>query len=463
MISAKKYIQCRDKNPGTDDGLPIERSVSGPGSYHWIAILIFLAALSAPAQEALRNSVAGETAADSRSQQMQSQDYTFKDGDFRLLLTPAMGFEWNDNVNLSQTNLLDDYIVKPAVGIKASYPFTQRNVLFLDVSVGYDRYLKHANFSSFDLNSSSGTGLSFDIGIKDVTINLHDWMSYVQDSAVNGTVANTAIYGTFQNTAGLSGTWDLNQVTLSLGYDHQNIIATSSQYDYINHAAEMLSARASFQVHPKVTVGLESTAAFTTYEQTVLNNNDAYTIGAFTELRPGAYFKVTARAGFATYQFQNSSTTNNVIIINPGQGNIPIGTRVQTSDQNSWYANLNISHQPRDSISYLLDTGHEVQLGTQSDLVEDWYVRPSITWNIIKDLTFNTSLFYEHGNQGVGNITGNLTDTFDWYGGELNLEHPLTSWLSLGLNYRLTLRSSSTPNDGYTQNLVGLQLTYHPK
>jgi hypothetical protein len=45
----------------------------------------------------------------------------------------------------------------------------------------------------------------------------------------------------------------------------------------------------------------------------------------------------------------------------------------------------------------------------------------------------------------------------------LSLEHPLTSWLSLGLNYRITVRSSSTPNDGYTQNLVGLQLTYHHK
>lgn len=417
----------------------------------WLAIFVLLAARPATAQEALQNSLAGNAAATARGKAMQSPDYTFKDGDFQVLILPSLGFDYNDNVNLSQTNVLNDFIVKPAVGITASYPLTERNLLYLDVTVGYNRYLLNPSFSTFDLNSSSGTGLSFDIGIKDVTLNLHDWMSYVQDAAAqNGTVANTATYGTFQNTAGLSATWELNQVTLSAGYDHQNVISTSSSYDNINHAAELLFARAGLAVHPKVTIGLEATAAFTTYEQNILNNNDAYTAGAYAEFRPSTSLMITTRAGFATYQFQNSSTTN------------------QTSDQNSWYGSVNISHQPRDSVNYSLDIGRETQLGTSSDLVEDWYVRPNITWRVINGLNIGTALFYEHGSQGVGSTGGvaanpNGTGTYDWYGGEISFSHELTSRLTLNVNYRLTLRSSSTPNDGYTQNLVGLQITYHPK
>jgi len=344
---------------------------------------------------------------------------------------------------------LDDYILKPAVGITASYPLSQRNLLYLDINVGYDRYLLHHDLSTFDLNSASGTGLSFDIGIKDVTLNLHDWMSYVQDSAQNATVANTASYGTFQNTAGIAATWDLNQVTLSAGYDHQNVIATSSAFDEINHASEMFFARAAFLVHPKVTLGVEASAAFTTYEQTILNNNDAYTAGTYVEFRPSTALTITARGGYSIYQFQNTSTTN------------------VTSDQNSWYASVNIAHQPRESISYALEAGRETQLGTTSDLVQDWYVRPNVTWKVINGLDINTSFFYEHGNEGVGsqNVPGNSNgnDTYDWYGGELTAQHPLSSRFTLGLDYRLTFRSSSSPDDGYTQNLVGLQLTYHPK
>jgi hypothetical protein len=414
-----------------------------------MALLLLLAALPAPAQEALQNSIAGDRAQESRNAAMQSQqsgDYTFKKGDFQMLVLPSLGLDWNDNVNLAQTNLWQDYIIKPAVGITASYPFSQRNLIYLDFSIGYDRYLMHPQLSTFDLNSTSKTGLSFDIAIKDVTTSLHDWMSYSQDASQNATVANTPSYGTFENTAGLASTWDLNQVTLSAGYDHENVLATSSQFDDVNHAAEMLFARATLQVHPKVTVGLESSADFTAYEQTALNNNDAYSVGPYVEFRPGDYFKLTVRGGYSINQFQNTSTN------------------IQTANQDSWYGSVSLSHQPRASFNYSLDVGREVQSGAQSDLVEDWYVRPNITWKIIRGFDFNTSFSYEHGDQGVGSV-GSLPGTpngkFDWFAGELSLQHPLTSRLTVSLDYRLTVRASDTPNDGYTQNMVGLQITYH--
>ncbi|MGH7950327.1 MAG: hypothetical protein ACREFE_00175 [Limisphaerales bacterium] len=423
----------------------------GLGRSRWMTLFAFLLTLSASAQEALKNSLTGEAAAAQRSQQMQNQNYTFKYGDFRMLITPSLSAEWNDNVNLSRTDPMDDYILTPRVGIMSNYPLTQRNVLFLNFSIGYREYLEHSDLSTLDLDSSSQTGLSFDIGVKNFTFNLHDQVSYVQDSAQSATVANTANYGTFQNTAGLSGTWDLNQVTLSAGYDHQNVLSTRSQFDDISRAAEMFFARAGFKVHPKVTVGLESTASFTTYEQAVLNNNDAYTVGPYAEFRPGHYFTVTVRGGYSIYQFQQTSAF------------------LQTSSQNSWYADVNISHQITDFISYALDAGHEERLGTQSglgeqsDLTEDWYVRPHILWKFIRGLDINTGFFYEHGQQGVGNVLGNFSETYDWYGGDLTIEHALTSRLTLGLNYRLTVRSSDLASDEYTQNLVGLQLTYQTK
>lgn len=367
-----------------------------------------------------------------------------------MLVTPAMSAQWNDNVFLSKTNKLDDYILTPSVGVVASYPITQRNVLFLDVNFGYSRYLKNPNQSTFDINSSTGTGLSFDIGIKDVTLNLHDWFSYSQDSSQNATVANTANYGTFQNTAGLSAVWDMNQVSLSAGYDHQNVLSTSGEFNNINHSSEMFFLRSGMQVHPQATVGLEATASLTSYANSGtsangLNDNDAYTVGPYVEFRPSSAMRLMARGGYTTYQFQQTSTA------------------IQTSSQNTWYAGLSLNHQILESVSYSLAVGREESLGTQSDLTQDWYVRSSIDWAFIKGWNFSTQLFYQHGKQGVGDIVGNLKENYDWYGGSLTLEHALTSRFSLGLNYRLTVRSSSIADNGYTQNLVGLQLSYHPK
>ena len=424
------------------------RNVRRLGRIGWIPFVVPLAALPAVAQEALRNSLAGEAASQFRTQQTQSagsEDYTFKEGDFRLLLTPKLGFDWNDNVNTSKDDPKDDFIVEPAVGILASYPVTQHNLLFFDVSIGYDWYLKQSDLSTLDLNSNSGTGLSFDTVIKDFTINLHDWISYVQDAAQNATVANTSSYGTFQNTAGLSGTWDLNQVVCSLGYDHQTVLSTSGQFDELDRSAELFSTKAGFQVHPEVIVGLESTAALTTYDKPIFNDNDAYTFGSYVEFHPGDYLKASLHGGYATYQFQHTSET------------------IQTSTENTWYAGIEITHRPRKSINYTFSAGREVVLGEQADLLQDWYARLNGNWKIIHNLEIDTGLFYEHGSQGFGNVTGNFTENFDWYGGTIDLRRQLSRRFSLGLNYRLTLRSSDNSGAQYAQNVVGLELSYTPK
>ena len=103
-----------------------------------------------------------------------------------------------------------------------------------------------------------------------------------------------------------------------------------------------------------------------------------------------------------------------------------------------------------------------MQLGIQSDAIEDWYVRPSIQWNIIKNVSLHTSFSYESGSQGVGTVFGNLTENFNWLGSEVGVSYSVFKKLSLGLTYRLTLRSSSIEDDAYTQNVVGLTLTYQP-
>lgn len=424
-----------------------------------LAAAVFGAALPASAQQALQNSMANDAAAKSRSLQMQNQDYTFKQGDFRMLVAPSLDFEWNDNVFLTQANPQDDFILKPAVRLTTSYPLTQENLLYLDVSIGYSKYFNHSELDTLDLNSGSGSGFSFDIGVKDVSLNVHDRFNYTQDSAQSAAIANTGSYGTFQNAAGLLATWDLNDVTLTLGYDHQTVLATSSQFNEDNQSSELLSARLGLRVHPRITTGLEATASFTRYDQMMLNNNSSYSIGAYADIRPDESISIQPRAGYTLYDFQQSSTN------------------IQTASLSSWYADLNISHDITKTISYSLDAGHEVQLGIQSDVTEDWYVRPAINWNVIKGWGIRTAFFYQNGTQGQGSTYGpfrlNYSQNFEWYGGSLSLSHPLTKRLDLALNYRLTLQSATSsesfasltgnlPGSHYAQNLVELTLTYHP-
>src|SRR5258706_7826832 len=111
MLSTLNRIQIRGEGKRAGHHLWMGRSRAHNLAYHLgIAALLLLATWSASAQEALQNSLAGDAATTARGKQMQSPDYTIKDGDFQMLVLPSLGLDWNDNINLSQTNLMDDYI-----------------------------------------------------------------------------------------------------------------------------------------------------------------------------------------------------------------------------------------------------------------------------------------------------------------------------------------------------------------
>jgi hypothetical protein len=407
----------------------------------WLAGVAILVTRLAFTQEALRNSLTGDATAEARSRQQQSESYTVKSGDFRLLLTPSMSLDWNDNINLARTDALQDFILFPRMGLDTSYPLTQRNLLRFNVTFGYKEYLEHSQYSGWYVQS--GSALSFDIYVKDFWVNLHDRFSYVQDSSQQAAVANTGTYGTAQNTLGFNTTWDLQDVTLSLGYDHQNYFSTSQQFSYTDHASELVVGRGGFKFHPTVTAGLEGTISYTAYDQHVLNNSMGYSAGLYADWQPGHYVHVQPRFGYTIYQFEQTSQF------------------IRAENQNAWYLDLTATHDLSDAVSYSLSAGHELTPGIYGDTMEDWYVRPSLTLRIIRDLPLITSFSYQNGTQGLQTSPGSPSETYDWFTWSLGLNHPLTKRLTAGLNYRVTLRTSNDASREYTQNLVDLQLTYN--
>ncbi|MEY2428677.1 MAG: hypothetical protein QOJ40_1562 [Verrucomicrobiota bacterium] len=410
----------------------------------WLAGAMILTGSLAAGQEAMRNSIAGDAAAEARRIQPGSRTYNFKTGDLRLRVIPSAGVDGNDNINASKDNKESDVILRPGLGLGLSYPITQRNLLELNVNVGYLKYLNHDALSTWTVQS--GSELSFDIFVEDFQINLHDRVSYVQDSAQEAAIAGTARYGNINNTAGVLTSWGLKDMTFSLGYDHATVISPASEFSYQDRASELFIGRTGYRFQPTFTAGVEGTVSLTRYDKMVLNDNNNYSAGVYADWQPGTVLHVQPRAGYTITHFQQTSQSG-----------------ISTADLNSWYADLSITHAVSEAISYTLSAGHEVRLGVQgADAIEDWYVRPAMNWTIIRNLPFQTFLSYEHGNQGVGNQAGNLTETYDYFGGGFGLSHPITARLNLGLNYRVTVRNSTTASRGYTQNVVSLQLSYNP-
>jgi hypothetical protein len=421
---------------------PTNRMVQNIGRL--LAVLMLLVGQLAPAQDSLRNSLAGDAAAAALRQQQANELYTIKEGDFRLLAVPWFEADWNDNVNLSKTDRESDFILEPFLQLTGSYPLTQHNLLRLSIGVGYADYLRHSEDSG--LRVASDSQLSFDMFIKDFAFNFHDRFSVSEDASTEPAVSGTALYGSFNNTVGLTTTWDREDVVLSLGYDHQNSISTTGQFSYLNRSSELPVARAGLHLRPDLTAGVEVSAGFTTYDQAVLNNNQSYSGGVYGDWTPSPGLRVQPRLGYTIYQFQHTSQSDQIYYF----GYTNSAPSIQTSDLNAWYADLTVAHQVTKAVSYGFSAGHEVRLGIESDVVEDYYVRPNINWAVFKDVGLTTFLTYERGNQGVGN----------YYGGGLNVSYQLMKRLLLGFTYRLTFRSSNLLAGEYSQNMLGLRLSY---
>jgi len=416
-------------------------SSAGASACRWLALPVILGHGLAVGQEALRSSLAGEAAAEARSRQQQSQAYNIKSGDFRMRVTPSLGLDWNDNINLTKTDSKEDFILFPRLALDMGYPLTERNVLRLNVTAGYQAYLRYGDYSTW--NVQSGSALSYDIYVKDFWINLHDRFSYVQESSQQASVANTGTYGTAQNTAGLNTTWDLEDVTLNLGYDHQNFFSTSSQFDYTDRATELVVGRGGFRFHPSLTAGLEGTFSYTVYDHRVLNDNSGYSAGVYADWQPGHSLHVQPRFGYTIYDFRQTSQS------------------IPASNQDAWYADLTATHEVSDVVRYSFSAGHELTLGTYGDTTKNWYFRPTVVFRVVKDLSLSTSFAYQHGTQELQTTPGSPSENYDWLTWALGLSYPLMKRLTVGLNYRLTWRTSNEASREYTQNVVGLQLTYN--
>src|SRR6476660_5642228 len=309
------------------------------------------------AQDAVRPSLAGEQAAEARRQSIDKIPYNLQAGPIKFRFSATMGVEYNDNINLAEDRIIvinapfrpdpivfgteppSDVILRPQINLNALWPVTQLNTLRLDLGIGHSFYLDHSEFDTNSILISPGSQLAFDIFVGDFRINLHDRFSLQQDPIAEFQLSNTADYGRFENTAGISVLWDLNQAVVTAGYDHYNFIATNDEFDYLNRNADMFTGSIGFTPNATMTIGVEGSYTNTYYEDMVLNDAESYSVGGFLETQITSNLRVRVAGGYQWINFDNTGTVNDF------------------NNVDDYYANLIISHRVNAAFSHNLSIG----------------------------------------------------------------------------------------------------------
>jgi hypothetical protein len=390
------------------------------------------------AQDSLRVSIGYQEAQQTLKQQAENRPYTLRWGEMKVLAGASLAGDWNDNVNLSHSAPLSDFIIRPLANLDVFWPVTDLNALTISLGVGYYKYIEHDQYDR--LLITPGSQLGWDIFIKDFRINLHDHVSYDEDPLNTGAVSGVGTFGGLNNTAGLNVAWDLHDVVLSTGYDHVNQWYTSSTYEYLNHASDFVFFRASFQVHPSLQLGLETSGGPTDYEQHVMRDNMTYSFGAFADWKISDHITAHGRGGYYHYSFSD------------------IGSIGTGSDQDGYYFSVNLAHELQRNINYSLEVGRETFFGVYSSLTDQWYGTAQINWRIIENLSVSTGFRYEQATQPL--VSG-LSDSYDRMSVSLGLSCPIKEKITASLQYNYWLKQADVQQSlDYEQNVVSLMLAY---
>ncbi|MBI3880812.1 MAG: outer membrane beta-barrel protein [Verrucomicrobia bacterium] len=395
----------------------------------------------AQAKEALRNSVAGEISARARRSK-EEVPYNIKAGPVSLLFDTSVNISASDNINAAEHGRQTDVTFRPGFEVKSLWPITPLNQINFEIGVGYTAYLKHPENNSFFIKP--GSTIAFDVFVGDFRINFHDQFSYYQDpfqrADVAGGTNGAAGFGIGQNIIGVTADWDLNKIMVSGGFNHASYWSLSTGNQNIDRKSEQFFLRGSTLGNDLVTVGLEGSASFTTYDQQINNDNQQYSFGPFAEWQITQFIRSTLKGGYVLSKSDSTSTNVNAIAQTLG----------------SYYVDIGLDHTVNESLRQTLNFSRSVQLGISSDTITLFTIHHNARWKVIRNMELTTDLFYEDGSQsGIVN-----PEAFYRFGVGFTAGYKLTQHLDTNVSYNYIYRHSNQANRGYFQNSVALGLTY---
>ena len=396
------------------------------------------------AQEALRISLAGDVAAETRKQARNSVGYyNLLWGPVALRCGAAMGVEFTDNVHNS-SHAESDEVVHPSADLQLNWPVTEWNTLNLSVDAGYSFYAQHSGLNQFYLNP--GSGLSFDIFIKDWKFNLHDRAAITEYAYKNPTTGGGQNNTFLQNDAGVSGLWDLNKLVVNLGFDHVDYLGVNNQSSQPDSASENFSLNAGFRLQPEIMVGLEGGLGLVRYAQSGSTNamlsSDAlqWNAGAFSSVQISEHLSARLDGGYTVYLPENSRAA--------GGG-----------EMTALYFQFSVSHQLTQHVDYSLSAGHSVDFAYNGQPYERLFVRLNPNWNILWKYSISTPVWWEQGTQIAANALH-----YNQFGAGLTVGHALSQKLSASVYYQFVMETTDQAQAGnnfnYTADIVGLSLSY---
>ncbi len=415
--------------------LTVARRPSDSNAIQWLVSLMLLSGgAGGTAQEAVRFSLASEAAAQSRKQSLGALEHSsMRTQRFGVSVNTAMDAEGNDNITLAADHRLTDFISRAQVGTRAAWVASEENVVQLALDTGYSFYALHSEWDRFYIQP--GSELSFDFYVGQWWVNVHDRLAVTENAYDDPTLSGTGNYSQLRNSAGLSGTWDLNKLELNIQYDHA-IYSSLTERTLPDGRSDVFGLNTVLRVNPTTRIGIQLGGGPTHYNGTTTSDSVNLSAGAFARAQPAQYLRIYGAAGYTVYTDQNSTATSR-------------------SSYDAFYWQIGVNHRINRYFDYDLTGGRTISFGFFAGTVDMYTAAMDGRLHCFRNLGVSFGILFEHGT-----VISGTGDAFDRIGPHLLIERALNRKLSATLRYQYLARTSNVPGGEYGLNVLTATLAY---
>jgi hypothetical protein len=408
---------------------------------------------TARAQDALRSSISlSPVISPSGLASVDSNPDLHHLGPVRFSLGGYAGVELNDNVNLSQVAPSSDLLMRGGLETALYWQASGQSELRFGSSFGYVHYLKNTQYDHLEIGPASALGWT--VGFADGTLTLFDQFSYSQQVLAESAISGLANFPRFNNLAGTRVDWLPGRWAVEAGYSHNDSFSDSTQFQYLNSAAEYFLVRGAFRLAEASQVGLEASSSFTSYQVATQTGNTSLSFGPYLDSQLTDFIHLSLRGGPVLYVFDSSIAT-----AGPGK----------TLD--SYYLGFDLRHQLRDSLVQRIIVQRDVRQGINqgSAYIQELTASYSLLWSLSSQIHLDTSFTYQKGSQPLevpvvifpfGTFFVPTTENYDRYGTTLSATWQATGRLATTIAVNHWLRDSNLSANAYTVNSLSLSVNY---
>jgi hypothetical protein len=257
------------------------------------------------------------------------------------------------------------------------------------------------------------------------------------------------------NTAGVDLTWDLNHLIVRAGYAHDTLVATATEFSYLDYQADQVSGSVVMLYLPTLSFGAFANASNVRYTDPFRSDIVSITAGPSVDWLISRNTHLVANAGPKLTYLNDDDARERLEELFPG---FPI-TESEAEQGNPYigpFANIKFENRLTTYYSHNVTVGMDTQTSSSADLLEFYFARYAAAWRMNRYITVNLGVGFEVAEE----IEGGAAEQLHRWLGSIGFGYKVTKHLTASVAYRYTSKDSQLLFRDYRQNVASLSLRY---